>query len=93
MMQSSSARIDWPSIGQLGVGALSCLICFLLAGGLILLVNNPFLFGNDLGAEAQGLLMLAGFLAAVGLLNVPSIILSWRALNGRPFVSTSQTNP
>jgi hypothetical protein len=93
MMQSPSARIDWLSIGQLGVGVLSCLICLLLTGGLILLANNPYLLGKNSGVETQGLLMLAGLLTAVGLLNLPSIVFSWRSLNNRPPASPSRTNP
>ncbi len=93
MMQTSSARIDWFSIGQLGVGVLSCLVCFLLAGGLILLANNPYLFGNNPGMETQSLLMLAGLLTAVGLLNIPSIVFSWRSLKNKPPASPSRANP
>lgn len=93
MMQTSSARIDWLSIGQLGVGVLSCLVCFLLAGGLILVANNPYLFGNNPGMETQSLLMLAGLLTAVGLLNMPSIVFSWRSLKNKPPASPSHANP
>lgn len=92
MMQTSSARIDWLSIGQLGVGVLSCLICFVLAGVFILLANMPLSFGNNLDVEAQGLFMLVGLLTAVGLLNIFSIIFSWRSLNNKPPASPSRIN-
>ena len=93
MMRSSSARIDWLSIGQLGVGVLSCLICFLLAGGLILLANNPNWFDSNPIMETQSLPMLAGLLTAIGFLNIPSILFSWRALSNQPPASPSRTNP
>ena len=93
MRSSSSARIDWLSIGQLGVGVLSCLICFLLAGGLIVLANNPYWFGNIPEMETRSLLMLAGLLTAVGFLNMPSIVFSWRSLNNKPPASPSRSNP
>ncbi len=93
MMQTSSARIDWLSIGQLGVGVLSCLICFLLAGGLIVLANNPYRFVSNPIMETQSLLMLAGLLTAIGFLNIPSIVFSWRSLNNKPPASVSRTSP
>lgn len=91
-MQPSSTRIDWLSIGQLGAGVLSCLVCFLLAGGLTLLTNSAYLPGYHTEEETQGLLMLAGLLTAIGFLNIPSIVLSWRRLKGAPFKSSPNTN-
>lgn len=91
-MQTSSARIDWLSIGQLGVGVLSCLICFVLASGLIVLANNPYWFGNNPIMETQSLPMLAGLLTTIGFLNIPSIVFSWRSLKYKPSASPSRTS-
>ena len=49
IMQSPSAKIDWLSIGQLSLGVLSCLICFLLAAGLVFLGSSSGLFSNRPG--------------------------------------------
>lgn len=91
-MQTSS-RTGWLSIGQLGLGVLSCLICFGLAGGLIFLGMRSSGFTSGLNLDPTGLFMLAGLLIAIGLLNIPSFILAYRVLNGKSVESSIKTDP
>jgi hypothetical protein len=92
-MQPVPAKIDWLSIGQLGLGALSCLICFLLAAGLVLLGASGYLSNSNFSLDALTVFMLAGFLSAMGLLHIPSVFLSLQSLRGKPFISPIKTNP
>jgi hypothetical protein len=91
-MQSPSAKIDWLSIGQLVLGVLSCLISFLLTAGLVFLGTSTDVFSNKLDLSVLSLFMLAGLLAAVGLLNIPSIVLSIRSLSSKVFESPIKTS-
>jgi len=91
-MQPKPVGIDWLSIGQLGLGGLSCLISFGLAIGLILLGSTSNLPPSSLHLDTSILFMLAGLLVTVGLLNIPSILLSWHALIGKPSESSVKSN-
>jgi len=91
-MQPKPVGIDWLSIGQLGLGVLSCLISFGLAIGLILLGSTSNLPPGSPHLDTSILFMLAGLLVTVGLLNIPSILLSWHSLIGKPSESSAKSN-
>jgi len=82
-MQSESNRIDWLTIGQLGVGVVSCLISFLLAGMLFLLGGQVMLNPGTTAADYVVFFLLAGLSAGVGVLNIPSVVLAVRSVGGR----------
>jgi hypothetical protein len=92
-MQTPSAKIDWLSIGQLGLGVLSCLICFGLAAGLVFLGTSSNALNANFNVNSAGMFMLAGLLTAIGLLNIPSIVFATRALNGKSGESPIKTDP
>ena len=83
-MQAPSTKIDWLSIGQLAVGVISCLMALALAVLLIFIgVSGVWSKTNSL-MDATALFMLAGLMAAIGALNIPSIVLAGRSLSGKP---------
>jgi hypothetical protein len=92
IMQEPSNRFDWLSIGQLVVGLISCLICFILAGVLFVMgissLNQPSIYG--LGSTVLSLLSV--LVAAVGILNIPSVILVIRHLGGKTPLVQSRLN-
>ena len=91
-MQAPSTKIDWLSIGQLSAGILSCLITFSLAGLLVFLGVSGVLAKSNSLMDITAVFMLAGLIAAVGILNIPSIILSARCLSGKQFEPKLKTS-
>lgn len=92
-MQAPSTKIDWLSIGQLSVGILSCLMTFSLAGLLVFLGVSGVLAKTNSLMDITAVFMLAGLIAAVGILNIPSIVLAGRSLNGKQFEPGIETSP
>ena len=92
-MQAPSTKIDWLSIGQLSVGILSCLMTFSLAGLLVFLGVSGVLAKTNSLMDITAVFMLAGLIAAVGILNIPSIVLAGRSLSGKQFEPGIETNP
>jgi hypothetical protein len=84
-MQEHSTKIDWLSIGQLILGGISCLISFSLAILLVFLGVNGALAKTNSSMDATALFMLSGLIAAIGVLNIPSIVLAIRCLSGKQF--------
>jgi hypothetical protein len=84
-MRVHSTRVDWLSIGQLSVGIISCLISFCLAGVLFFLGIGGGLATTNSMVDVTTVFMLAGLLTAVGILNIPSIVLAGRSLSGKQF--------
>jgi len=91
-MQSPSTKIDWLSIGQLIVGILSCLISFSLAGLLVFLGVSGIYTAANSPMDITALFMLAGLIATVGVLNIPSIVLAGRSLSGKLYEPKEKTN-
>jgi hypothetical protein len=92
-MQAPSTKIDWLSIGQLIVGAVSCLISFSLAILLVYLGVSGVLSKENSAMDATSMFMLAGLIAAIGLLNIPSIALAIRSLGGKQYETEIRTSP
>ena len=92
-MQAPSTKIDWLSIGQLSVGILSCLMTFSLAGLLVFLGVSGVLAKTNSLMDITAVFMLAGLIAAVGILNIPSIVLAGRSLSGKQFEPGIETSP
>ena len=92
-MQAPSTKIDWLSIGQLTLGVISCLMTFSLAGLLVFLGVSGVLAKTNSLMDITALVMLAGLIAAVGILNVPSIVLAGRSLSGKQFEPGIKTSP
>jgi hypothetical protein len=92
-MQAPSTKIDWLSIGQLIMGVISCLITFSLAGLLVFLGISGVSANTSSLMDITALFMLAGLIAAVGILNIPSIILAARSLRGKQVESGIITSP
>lgn len=82
-MQPDSNRIDWLTIGQLVAAVISCLISFLLAAILFLLGSQSMFTPGSAVAEYVVFFLLAGFIAGVGVLNIPSAVLAARNLRGK----------
>ncbi len=91
-MQAPSNKIDWLSIGQLAVGILSCLVSFSLVILLVFLGVRGVLAKTNSAMDATALFMLAGLSAAVGILNIPSIVLAIRCLSGKQLEAGIKTS-
>jgi hypothetical protein len=91
-MQAPSTKIDWLSIGQLIVGAISCLIGFSLAILLVYLGVSGVLTKTNSAMDATAMFMLAGLITAIGILNIPSVVLAIRSLSEKQYGSGIKTN-
>jgi hypothetical protein len=92
-MQEPSHQNDWLSVGQLVVGVISCLICLILASVLFVVGARSLNQPNITGLSNIMFFLLAGLFAAVGILNIPSVILAFRHLNGKTITAQSRTSP
>jgi hypothetical protein len=91
-MPAPSTKIYWLSIGQLIVGGISCLITFSLTILLVYLgVSGGFSKANS-AMDATVMFMLAGLIAAIGILNIPSVVLAVRSLSGKQAEPAIKTN-
>jgi hypothetical protein len=82
-MQAPSTKIDWLSIGQLILGGISCPMTFSLAILLVYLGVSGGLSKANSAMDATAMFMLAGLFAFIGILNIPSVVLTLRSLGGK----------
>ncbi len=84
-MQAPSTKIDWLTIGQLIMGAISCLMTFSLAILLVYLGVSGVISKANSAMDATAMFMLAGLITAIGILNIPSVVLAVRSLSGKQY--------
>jgi hypothetical protein len=91
-MQAPSTKIDWLTIGQLIVGGISCLISFSLVILLVYLGVSGGLSKANSAMDTTAMFMLAGSITAIGILNIPSVVLAVRSLSGKQDEPAIKTN-